>query len=81
MLASSTSVQFVRSSSVGKVNMATKCSLAGKVAFAAIARCACGAVADAGTTFLIAKSAGRVLFRALSGMYSAASITILGVDK
>ena len=54
--------------------------MAGKVAFAAIARCAYETIANASTAFLITKLVRRVLFRALSSMYLAISITILEIN-
>ena len=81
VFSSSTSVRFVRSSSVGKVEMTAKCSLTNIVTLASIARCSFRAIADAGATFLITKSTGGSLFSALSCLYWTASITILGVDK
>lgn len=61
--------------------MTAKCRLAYMAALATVARCSLRTIADVGAATLIAKSAGGLLFSALSRLYLAASITILGVDK
>ena len=62
VFSSSTSVRFVGSSSVGKVEMTMKCSLTNIVILASIARCSFRVIAAAGAAFPITKAARWNLF-------------------
>lgn len=81
MFASSTIVGFIRGSGASEVKVAVTRGLSDKVMLAEIARCPFRTISDAGATFLIAASTGRILFNTLGTLYPGAAITIFGMDK